>query len=41
MDGAIAIDEIAGTRNPEPTFTPTAFRPLPSVRARSGRTHSA
>jgi hypothetical protein len=38
MDGAIAIDEIAGTRNPEPTFTPPAFTPLPSVRARPERT---
>ncbi len=34
MDGTIAIDDIAGTRNPEPTFTPPAFTPLPSVRAR-------
>ena len=41
MDGAIAIDEIAGTRNPEPTFTPPAFTPLPSVRARPDRTSAA
>ena len=41
MDGAIAIDEIADTRNPEPTFTPPAFTPLPSVRARPDRINAA
>jgi hypothetical protein len=33
MDGTIGIEQVAGTRNPEPTFTPPAFTPLPSVRA--------
>ena len=41
MDGAIAIDEIAGTRNPEPTFTPPAFTPLPSVRTRPESTSAS
>jgi hypothetical protein len=33
MDGSIAVEQIAATRNPEPTFLPPAFTPLPSVRA--------
>jgi integrase len=33
MDGTIAVEQIAATRNPEPTFLPPAFTPLPSVRA--------
>jgi len=32
MDGSIAVEQIAATRNPEPTFLPPAFTPLPSVR---------
>jgi integrase len=35
MDGTIGIDHVGATRNPEPTFTPPAFTPLPSVRATS------
>jgi integrase len=38
MDGTIGVEQIAGTRNPEPTFTPPAFTPLPSVRALPVRT---
>jgi integrase len=41
MDGAIGIEQVAGTRNPEPTFTPPAFTPLPSVRALQGTTGAA
>jgi integrase len=37
MDGTIGIEQVAGTRNPEPTFTPPAFPPLPSVRALATR----
>jgi hypothetical protein len=33
MDGTIGIEQVSGTSNPEPTFTPSAFTPLPSVRA--------
>jgi integrase len=33
MDGSVAVEQIAATRNPEPTFVPPAFTPLPSVRA--------
>ena len=33
MDGTVAVEQIAATRNPEPTFLPPAFTPLPSVRA--------
>ena len=33
MDGTVAIEQVAATRNPEPTFIPPAFTPLPSVRA--------
>jgi len=29
MDGSVSVDQIAATRNPEPTFTPPAFTPLP------------
>jgi integrase len=32
MDGTIDIQTVAATRNPEPTFTPPAFTPLPSPR---------
>ena len=32
MDGTVAVEQIAATRNPEPTFLPPAFTPLPSVR---------
>ncbi len=38
MDGTIGIEQVAGTRNPEPTFTPPAFTPLPTVPARQNRT---
>ena len=38
MDGTIGIEQIAGTRNPEPTFTPPAFTPLPTVQTREDRT---
>jgi hypothetical protein len=31
MDGSVAVEQIAATRNPEPTFLPPAFTPLPSV----------
>ena len=41
LDGTIGIEQVAGTRNPEPTFTPPAFTPLPSVRALPGRTSKA
>ncbi len=41
LDGTIGIEHVAGTRNPEPTFTPPAFTPLPSVRALPGRTSTA
>ena len=33
MDGTVAIEQIAATRHPEPTFLPPAFTPLASVRA--------
>jgi hypothetical protein len=33
MDGTIGVEHVAATRNPEPTFTPAAFTPLPPVRA--------
>ncbi len=33
MDGSVAVEQIAATRNPEPTFLPPAFTPVPSVRA--------
>lgn len=33
MDGTIDIQTVAATRNPEPTFTPPAFTPLPSPTA--------
>jgi integrase len=33
MDGTVAVEQIAATRNPEPTFLPPAFTPLPNVRA--------
>jgi integrase len=33
MDGSVAVEQIAATRNPEPSFLPPAFTPLPSVRA--------
>ena len=33
MDGTVAVEQIAATRNPEPTFLPPAFTPLPSVQA--------
>lgn len=36
MDGTIDINTIAATRNPEPTFTPPAFTPLPSPVAKAG-----
>jgi integrase len=32
MDGTIDVQTVAATRNPEPTFTPPAFTPLPSPR---------
>jgi hypothetical protein len=32
LDGAVAVEQIAATRNPEPTFVPPTFTPLPSVR---------
>jgi integrase len=32
MDGTVAIEQVAATRNPEPTFIPPAFTPLPSLR---------
>jgi integrase len=32
MDGSVAVEQIAATRNPEPTFVPPTFTPLPSVR---------
>ena len=38
MDGTIGIEQVGGTRNPEPTFTPPAFTPLPSERALPDRT---
>jgi hypothetical protein len=41
MDGTIGIEQVAGTRNPEPTFTPAAFTALPSVRALPARTPAA
>jgi hypothetical protein len=31
LDGTVEIEQIATTRNPEPTFLPAAFTPLPSV----------
>ena len=34
MDGTIDVEQVAATRNPEPTFLPPAFTPLPSPRAR-------
>ena len=40
LDGTIGIEQVAGTGNPEPTFTPPAFTPLP-VRALPGRTSTA
>jgi integrase len=33
MDGTVAVEQIAATRNPEPTFLPPAFTALPNVRA--------
>jgi hypothetical protein len=33
MDGSVAVEQIAATRNPAPTFVPPAFAPLPLVRA--------
>jgi integrase len=41
MDGTIGIEQVSGTRNPEPTFTPSAFTPLPSVRAPRDATSSS
>ena len=41
MDGTIEIEQLAGTRNPEPTFTPPAFTPLPSIRALPAGTPAA
>ncbi len=35
MDGTVAVEQIAATRNPEPTFVPPAFTALPSVRPTS------
>ncbi|MDA8069114.1 MAG: hypothetical protein M0T77_10965, partial [Actinomycetota bacterium] len=35
MNGSIAVEQIAATRNPEPTFLPPAFTPLPAVRAQT------
>jgi hypothetical protein len=32
MDGSVAVEQIAATRNPKPTFVPPTFTPLPSVR---------
>jgi integrase len=31
MDGTVAVEQIAAIRNPEPTFLPPAFTPLPPV----------
>jgi hypothetical protein len=38
MDGTVAVEQIAGIRNPEPSFLPPAFTPLPPVQpaARTG-----
>jgi hypothetical protein len=33
MDATIDVEHVAATRNPEPTFTPPAFTPLPSPAA--------
>ena len=41
MDGTIGIEHVGASRNPEPTFTPPAFTPLPSVRAIRGGTDAA
>ena len=41
MDGSVAVEQIAATRNPEPTFVPPAFTPLPSVRATARQGNAA
>jgi hypothetical protein len=33
MEATVAVEQLAATRNPEPTFLPPAFTPLPNVRA--------
>jgi integrase len=35
MDGTMDVEQVAATRNPQPTFVPPAFTPLPSPRARA------
>jgi integrase len=35
MDGTVAVEQIAAIRNPEPSFLPPAFTPLPSVQRAS------
>jgi integrase len=41
MDGTIDVELVGATRNPEPTFTPPAFTPLPSPRALPASTNAA
>jgi hypothetical protein len=41
MDGTIDVELVAATRNPEPTFTPPTFTPLPSPIALPARTNAA
>jgi len=34
MDGTDAVEQVAAIRNPEPSFLPPAFTPLPSPASR-------
>ncbi|MGO9976240.1 MAG: hypothetical protein ACLP01_26235 [Solirubrobacteraceae bacterium] len=33
MDGSVAAEQVGAVRNPEPTFAPPAFTPLPPPRS--------
>lgn len=33
MDSSVAVEQVASIRNPEPSFLPPAFTPLPPVAA--------